>query len=118
NLRTAGCANRSVGSDTGAVLAADAFGDAELLKIQESEILSLDIFDLRERRRLGLQPSKKLRNGNRISCGSDQHSKAVIKNLADQSLVTGQTPYGRPKANALNGPSYTDFDGLPNLHRT
>jgi hypothetical protein len=48
----------------------------------------------------------------------NQHSKAVIKNFANQSFVAGQAPDGWPKANTLNCPSDTDFDGLPNLHCT
>ncbi len=65
-----------------------------------------------------MQPGKKLRDGAGISGRSDQYSKAVIKNFANQSLVASQSPYGWPKANALHCPSDTDFDGLPNLHCT
>src|SRR5262245_39002767 len=55
----AGCANRSIRSNTRTVLASDTFGDAEVLKVQEGVVLRLNILDLRQRWRFALQPGKK-----------------------------------------------------------
>jgi hypothetical protein len=118
HFRAAGRANRSIWSDTRAVLATYTFGNAEVVKVQKVQDLRLDVFDLRKRWSFAVQPGKKLRDGDRISGGSDQDSEAVIKDFANKSLVTGQAPYGWPKANALNCSSDSDLDGLPNLHGT
>src|SRR5206468_8039405 len=49
-------ADCGIGSDSRAVLATYAFGNAEVLKVQEIEDLSLDVLDLRQRGRLAVQP--------------------------------------------------------------
>src|SRR5207302_8385967 len=71
HFRAAGRANRSIGSDARAVLATYTFGNAEVTKVQQVQDLRLDILDLRQRGCLAVQSGKKLRDGARISGGSD-----------------------------------------------
>src|SRR5205807_4397940 len=66
-----GCTNRSIGSYARAVLATDTFRNAEVIKVQQGQDLRLHILDLRQRGCLAVQSGKKLRDGARISGGSD-----------------------------------------------
>ena len=50
-LRAAGIADRSIGSDARAVFTIDAFGNAEVFKVEQVQDLRFNIFDLRQRRR-------------------------------------------------------------------
>ena len=65
------------------------FGDAEALIVEQGQNLRLHAFDLRQRRRLGVQSREELRDGAGVSGRADQYSKAVVKNFADQSFVAG-----------------------------
>ena len=78
HLRAAGLANRRIGSNTCAVLAAYTLGDAEVLIVEQGQNLRLHAFDLRQRRRLGVQSREELRDGAGVSGSADQYSKAVI----------------------------------------
>ena len=60
HFRAAGIADRGVWSDARAVFTVDAFGNAEVFKVEQVQDLRFDIFDLRQWRRFGVQAGKKL----------------------------------------------------------
>src|SRR5829696_2580176 len=70
-FRTTRGADGGIGSDACAVFTTDAFGNAEVFKVEQVQDLCFDIFDLRQRRRFGVQAGKKLRDGAGISGSAD-----------------------------------------------